>query len=131
MNKNTMATKYLQCSALPVEVVFHPSWWYKHTGITFDEDFFFHPAKRVEVERKMEQVLYDRFGQYGLGENRNKNLPVVGAVHNAAGYLLAGMLGCRLNYFESAPPETVAANRDDLSLESVDTVFSPDFSQKT
>jgi hypothetical protein len=24
---------------LPVEIVFHPSWWNKHTGITFDEDF--------------------------------------------------------------------------------------------
>ena len=34
----------------------------------FDEDFFFHPAKRVEVERKMEQALYERWGRYGLGE---------------------------------------------------------------
>jgi len=118
-----LKNEYIKSEKLPVEVVFHPSWWFKNTGITFDEDFFFHPAKRVESERKMEQVLYDRFGQYGLGENRDKDLPVVGAVHNAAGYLLAGMMGCRLEYSESAPPEVISANRDDLSLDSVDAVF--------
>ena len=47
---------------LPADIVFHPSWWYTHAGITFDEDFFYHPKKRVESERRMEAVLYDRFG---------------------------------------------------------------------
>ena len=35
---------------LPVDIVLSPAWWYRHTGITFDEDFFFHPARRVEAE---------------------------------------------------------------------------------
>jgi len=52
---------------LPVDVVFHPSWWNAHAGITFDEDFFCHPKKRVESERKMEAVLYDRFGRSACG----------------------------------------------------------------
>lgn len=25
---------------LPVDIVFHPSWWNAHAGITFDKDFF-------------------------------------------------------------------------------------------
>jgi hypothetical protein len=87
----------LSDTILPVDVAFHPSWWFKHAGITFDEDFFFNPIKRVESERQMEQVLYGRFGQFGLGEDRDKDLPIIGAIHNAAGYLLSGMLGCRLN----------------------------------
>ena len=41
---------------LPVEIVLAPAWWFHNEGITFDEDFFYHPAKRVEMERKMEQV---------------------------------------------------------------------------
>jgi len=49
-------------TTLPVDIVFHPSWWNAHAGITFDEDFFYHPKKWVESERKMEQVLYDRAG---------------------------------------------------------------------
>jgi hypothetical protein len=52
---------------LPVETVLHTSWWHAHAGITFDEDFFYHPAKRVESERRMEAVLYERFGRHGLG----------------------------------------------------------------
>lgn len=35
---------------LPVDFVFAPSWWYDRCGITFDHDFFYHPAKRVEAE---------------------------------------------------------------------------------
>ena len=48
---------------LPVEIVLAPDWWHHHEGITFDEDFFYHPDKRVAVERQMEKVLYDRFGR--------------------------------------------------------------------
>ncbi len=61
--------------ALPVEIVFHPSWWHKNAGISFDEDFFYHPARRVEDERKMERELYERFGGLGPGEDRDRDLP--------------------------------------------------------
>ncbi len=88
---------------LPVEVVFHPSWWHRHAGISFDEDFFYHPVRRVEAERRMERVLYERFGDLGLGEDRDRDVPAVGPVHNAAGYLLSEMLGCRVEYREDAP----------------------------
>ncbi|MBN1911772.1 MAG: hypothetical protein JW818_18675, partial [Pirellulales bacterium] len=54
----------LESGMLPVDIVLHPSWWRRHEGITFDEDFFLHPARRVEVERKMEQALYDRWGRF-------------------------------------------------------------------
>ena len=73
---------------LPVDVVLAPAWWYHNEGITFGEDFFFNAARRVEVERQMEQILYDRWGQYGLGGDRDKDLPVVGGVHLAAGFML-------------------------------------------
>ncbi len=110
---------------LPVDIVFHPSWWHAHTGITFDEDFFYHPKKRVECERKMESVLYERFGQYGLGEHRHDNLPVIGAVHNAAGYLLSEMLGCEIQYNENAAPDVLPAERDSLGIGS-DEAFKSD-----
>ncbi len=40
------------------------------------------------------------------------------------GYLLAGMMGCTLEFSESAPPEVMAANRDDLSLDDPDSFFA-------
>jgi len=112
---------------LPVDIVLHPSWWYRHEGITFDEDFFFHPARRVEVERRMEQALYDRWGRFGLGEDRNSSVPWIGPVHLAAGYLTSGMLGCRVEFFEDAPPQVIEAGIASLEI-SPDAPFeSPIF----
>ena len=101
---------------LPVEIVLHPSWWHHHERITFDEDFFFHPAKRVESERRMEQILYERWGQFGMGKNHDKLLPVVGPVHLAAGFLLSEMLGCKVEYLADGPPLVHPADREDLDL---------------
>ncbi len=112
---------------LPVDIVLAPAWWYHHEGITFDEDFFFHPAKRVEVERKMEQVLYDRWGRFGLGGERGRDLPVVGAVHLAAGYLISEMLGCRVEYSADAPPAVVPANTTKLEVSVEGAFASPAF----
>ncbi len=97
---------------LPVDVVLHPSWWYHNEGIVFDEDFYFNPAKRVEVERRMEQALYDRWGHYGLGMERNESQPVIGAIHLAAGYLISEMLGCKVEYEEDSAPQVHPANLD-------------------
>jgi hypothetical protein len=102
---------------LPVEVVFHPSWWHKHAGLSFDRDFFYDPRRRVADERTMERVLYDRFGDLGLGEDRDRDLPMIGPVHNAAGYLLSEMLGCRVEYAADAPPQVLPARQPDLELD--------------
>ena len=116
-----------QTQLLPVDIVFHPSWWHKHVGITFDEDFFFHPVRRVESERRMEKELYDRFGTFGLGLDKDKDLPQIGAVHLAAGYLLSGMLGCRIEYAKDTAPQVICAYRDDFSINEEDAFKSVDF----
>jgi hypothetical protein len=110
---------------LPVEIVLAPGWWNRHEGITFDEDFFFHPAKRVEVERQMENALYQRWGRFGLGVDHDKSLPVVGPVHLAAGFLLSEMLGCTVEYAADSPPLVRAANRENLELSPEAAFRSP------
>jgi hypothetical protein len=112
---------------IPVDIVLGPAWWHKHEGITFDEDFFFHPARRVEVERQMEDVLHQRWGRFGLGQNHDQDLPVVGAVHLAAGYLISEMLGCRVDYLEDAPPQVVPANLDSREISPDSALSSPAF----
>jgi hypothetical protein len=102
---------------LPAEIVLHPSWWHAHAGITFDEDFFFHPAKRVESERRMEQVLHERFGRYGLGADHDRDLPVIGAVHNAAGFFVSEMLGCEVRYKADGAPEVVPTGQPMLNVD--------------
>lgn len=112
---------------LPVDIVFHPSWWHKNAGISFDESFFYDPIRRVEDEQKMEQVLYERFGDLGLGEDHDKSLPQIGAVHLASGYLLSEMLGCKVEYYEDAPPQVICAHRDSLDMNVEDAFRSPAF----
>ena len=46
----------------PVDIVLAPEWWHRHTRMTIDRDYFFHPAKRVEEEARMEKVLHERWG---------------------------------------------------------------------
>jgi len=106
----------LQNEMLPVDIVLGPEWWFHHEGITFDADHFFHPARRVEVERRMERALYERWGRFGLGADHDADRPVVGAVHLAAGYLLSEMLGCEVEYHEAAPPQVKPAHIDSLEI---------------
>ena len=108
---------------LPVELVFSPQWWNKQTGMTFDRDFFFHPARRVEDERKMEQYLYEKWGRYGLGGDRDTNRPEVGAVHLASGYLLSEMLGCKIDYREAAPPNVNCLFMGELDTKPIEKAF--------
>ncbi len=108
--------KLIGDTLLPVDIVLAPEWWYKHTGITFDRDFFFHPVRRVEDEQKMEKVLYDRWGRYNLGSLKEQRRPEAGAVHLASGFLLSEMLGCDVEYTENHPPQVISANREDFIL---------------
>jgi len=101
---------------LPADIVLAPAWWFHNEGITFDEDFFYHPAKRVEVERQMEKALCERWGKYGLGQDKDKDLPIVGAVHLAAGFLLSETLGCKVEYKENAPPQVICRQLEDLII---------------
>jgi hypothetical protein len=114
---------------LPADIVLAPAWWFHNEGITFDEDFFYHPARRVEVERQMEEVLYRRWGEYGLGQDKDKDVPIVGAVHLAAGYLLSEMLGCRVEYKEDGPPQVICRQLQDLSI-SAEAVFESEAYKK-
>ena len=64
----------------------------------------------------MEQILYEKWGQFGLGADRDKVKPEIGAVHLAAGYMLSEMLGCKVEYREDEPPQVLPAFNDKLSF---------------
>lgn len=112
---------------LPVDIVLAPEWWHKNEGICFDPDFFFHPSKRVEAEQQMERILYERWGQYGLGAHKDETRPEIGAVHLAAGFLLSEMLGCSVNYSENHPPQVLAAHQDSLVVKPSEAFASDAF----
>jgi len=112
----------ITATMLPVDMVLAPSWWNRHAGISFDRDFFYHPLRRVEAENQMEHVLYEKWGRFGLGADREEQRPEIGPVHLAAGYLLQEMLGCRVAYAEDQPPQVIPAELESLALD-VDAAF--------
>jgi hypothetical protein len=112
---------------VPVEIVLAPDWWHAHAGIDFDQDFFFHPRRRVEAERKMEQVAYERWGEFGVGGDKDRDVPHLGAVHLAAGFLLSEMMGCEVEYRADAPPQVRPKGQDCLAVDEQAAFASPAF----
>ncbi|MEW5957291.1 MAG: uroporphyrinogen decarboxylase family protein [Chloroflexota bacterium] len=89
---------------LPVEVVFHPHWWYKNYGLTFEWDFFYQPERRVAQEQRMRRLLYERFGDLGLGQKDAPRRPIIGPILLGSGYIIQEILGCEVNYQADGNP---------------------------
>lgn len=108
---------------LPVEIVFHPNWWFREAGIRFDRDHYFDPGRRVEDEMRMRRVLWERFGTYGYGEEHPEPEPVIGPVHLAAGYMFSSLWGCEIAFPEDSSP---IVHPKSMTSEELDTVNIPD-----
>jgi len=121
----------MESPLLPVDIVLAPDWWHHKEGISFDKDFFYNPSLRVEAERKMERALYERWGRFGLGEDKDRDLPLAGAVHLAAGFLLSEMLGCPVLYREDAPPQVICKNAGGLEIDVEAAFESPPYKKFT
>ncbi|MFC1552520.1 uroporphyrinogen decarboxylase family protein [Candidatus Latescibacterota bacterium] len=92
---------------LPVEIVFHPNWWHHEAGISFDRDYYFDPLRRFEDEKLMRRVLWERFGEFGIGEESPGDEPVVGPVHLAAGYMFSSLWGCDIDFPVDSSPVVI------------------------
>ena len=108
---------------VPITFVFHPDWWYKNHGITFEEDFFFDPDTRVEADLKMRTVLDDYLEEFGLEQEEEiEPRPSVGGVHLAAGYLISQMFGCDVKYSKGRAPQVHPRKISDEESDSISPV---------
>jgi hypothetical protein len=53
-----------------------------------------------------------------LGEQKAEPRPVVGGVLLTAGYIISGILGCEIRYFNDAPVEIIPTNKAIRSINS-------------
>ncbi len=111
---------------LPVEIVFHPNWWHHEAEINFDRDFYFDPLRRIEDEKLMRRTLWERFGEFGCGEESPKDEPVIGPVHLAAGYIVSSVWGCTLEFPVDSSPVVVPQT---MTVEELLSKESPDPSE--
>ncbi len=108
---------------LPVEIVFHPSWWHAEAGIRFDRAHYYDPGRRVADELAMRRELRRRFGPAAEDDSEPRPEPILGPVHLAAGYLFSALWGCRVEYPEDASPQVIPAGK---TLAEVDALEPPD-----
>jgi hypothetical protein len=95
---------------LPVDVVFHPNWWHQNYGLSFDRDFFYDPERRAWQEARMRALLYERFGDLGLGQKDAPRRPIVGPILMGSGYIVQEILGCQVKYQENGNPWVLPRN---------------------
>jgi uroporphyrinogen-III decarboxylase len=111
---------------LPVELVFNPNWWYQTAGIAFGESFYFDAITRMQNDVIMRRVLFERFGDVGLGERDPQPRPVIGSRHVAGGFVIPALLGAEIDFAADAAPQPKPLN---LPLEQIDSLEKPDFRQ--
>jgi hypothetical protein len=112
--------------SIPVDVTFHTGWWYKYTGVSFDENFFEDPKYRIESDLKMRKLLYEKFGGLGLGERDPKPRPLLGTDLLASGYLYSQIMGCPVRFSAANPPEVICRKLTETEIENL---TAPDLSQ--
>ncbi|NLW56285.1 MAG: hypothetical protein GX050_06685 [Firmicutes bacterium] len=108
---------------LPVTFVFHPEWWHRNYGLSFEREFFYDADTRVEVDLVMRRILNERFAGYGLEQEENPEpRPCIGAVHLAAGYIISELFGCQVEYSKNASPQVIPKNISDEEADNLEPV---------
>ncbi|QGP91571.1 Uroporphyrinogen decarboxylase [Neomoorella glycerini] len=112
-----MATKYINA-----KVGFYPSWWYKNYGISYNRQYYYDPDYRVDAFQKQQRILYERFGDVGMGKPDPEPEPFI----DYGMVLLPEVFGCEVKFFDDAIPWAVPAN---LSEEEIFQLKVPDITQ--
>jgi uroporphyrinogen-III decarboxylase len=111
---------------LPLEVVFNPNWWHHAAGISFDEAFYLDADTRMRNDVTMRRVLYERYGELGLGEAEPLPRPMIGSLHVAGGFVIPALLGARIRFAVDAAPQPEPLNWTPAQVEALE---KPDWRQ--
>lgn len=97
----------------PVNIVFSPSWWFTHYGITFQQPFYLDVQERIADDLRMRRALYDRFG-YGAANPQPRG--VLGSRHLAGGFVVPALLGVPIRFSDdqAAWPLPIALSRNEV-----------------
>ena len=98
-------------NAPPIQVTFAPAWWRANYGMTFTENILRDPIARTEMEREQRRLLYERFGEVGLGERDPQPLPCVDGAYGHR--FMAALWGCDITYSPDQAPAAIALEAPD------------------
>ena len=60
-----------------IEISFASRWWFEEYGMDFGEDYWADPIARACRSRDQQALLYERFGDVGLGSEDPRPLPSI------------------------------------------------------
>jgi len=109
---------------LPVELIFSPNWWHQTVGIAFDRAFYLDAQRRIDDDMTMRRLLWERYGELGLGEADPRPRPIIGSLHVAGGFVIPALLGAEVIFAPDAAPQPAPMH---LTAEEIGVVEKPDF----
>lgn len=108
----------------PVVVTFSPSWFYKNYGVDYSEQTWQNPIDRLERNRELERVLYERFGDVGIGSADPEPTPSFSDTYG--NYFMPALFGCEIHYLKDQAPGNLPL---DATLEDMRNIAVPDFDE--
>ncbi len=106
-----------------IDISFAPAWWQYYYGMDFERAFWQDPIARTERWREQKRLLFERFGDVGLGNADPKPRPIAGDAYGHR--FMSAFWGCEVAYVPDQFPSAVvlpdAAQRlQHLSMPAVD-----------
>lgn len=94
------------------DLTFHPEWWAAR-GFRFDRRFFTDWRYRIACDQAMRRVLFEEFGDLGLGEKDPLPRPLIDSDLLAGEFVQAQVLGCDVQFPDQSLPFTPPLNLTD------------------
>ena len=82
-------------------ITFGPVWWNQNYNMVYNEDFWQDPIARTERDIKQRHLLFERFGNIGLGEQNPQPKPNIEAYGHR---VMAAFWGCKIVYIPDQAP---------------------------
>lgn len=95
-----------------VKVGFYPSWWYKNYGISYNKQYYLDPDYRIATFQKQQRILYERFGDVGMGKADPAPEPFI----DYGMVLLPEVFGCEVEFSDDAIPWAFPANLSEKEI---------------
>ncbi len=89
-----------------IDMTFSPAWWFEHYGMAFPREFWQDPVAFTRRDQEQRRLLYERFGDVGLGEADPQPRPYAGGEYGHR--FMSALWGCRIVYPPDGAPCEVA-----------------------
>jgi len=110
---------------MKIDISFAPAWWLAHYGMDSGAALWADPIARTERDCQQRRLLFERFGDVGLGEEHPKPHPSIEAYGHR---FMAALWGCAIKYQpDQAPAAEVLpdAHKRMQNIQSPDLQASP------